>query len=220
MPTAEDLPAEPMHATRTLSDNVYRWLRDQIVLGKIGPNEPLVEAVIAEKLQVSRTPIRESLQRLAADGLIVSHRRRWIVRQHGRDEIVAIYEVRMALESFAARFACQRATDAELTAIAAHCDSWSAGGPPDEFVVFNDRFHHLIVEAAHNPRLARVIEQNHLYYFNDQVAARYRPDEIIASQAEHQDLVEALRKRDADRAAELSRRHAEEALELILARLF
>jgi DNA-binding GntR family transcriptional regulator len=218
VPTAQELPAEPMHATRTLSDNVYRWLREQIVLGKIGPNEPLVEAVIAEKLQVSRTPIRESLQRLAADGLIVSHRRRWIVRQHGRDEIV--YEVRMALESFASRFACQRATDAELDAIAAHCDSWTGTGGNDEFVVFNDRFHHLIVEAAHNPRLARVIEQNQLYFFNNQVAEHYRPDEVAASQAEHQALVEALRKRDPDRAADLSRRHAEDALDLILHRLF
>lgn len=220
MPTAQELPAEPLHATRTLSDNVYRWLREQIVLGKIGPNEPLVEAVIAEKLQVSRTPIRESLQRLAADGLIVSHRRRWIVRQHGRDEIVAIYEVRMALESFAARFAAQRATDAELTAIAAHCDSWTGAGSNDDFVVFNDRFHHLIVEAAHNPRLARVIEQNHLYFFNDQIAAHYRPDEIAASQSEHEALVHALHTRNADRAADLSRHHAETALDLILTRLF
>lgn len=220
MPTAEELPAGPMHATRTLSDNVYRWLRDQIVLGRIGPNEPLVEAVIAEKLQVSRTPIRESLQRLAADGLIVSHRRRWIVRQHSRDEVVGIYEVRMALESFAARFACQRASDAELAAIAAHCDSWSAAVPPDEFVVFNDRFHHLIVEAAHNPRLARVIEQNHLYFFNNQVAEHYTADEVAASQTEHVALVEALHKRDPDRAADLSRRHAEDALALILTRLF
>ncbi|MDI1464991.1 GntR family transcriptional regulator [Catellatospora sp. KI3] len=211
----------PLPATRTLSDNVYRWLRDQIVLGKLGPNEPLVEAAIAEKLQVSRTPIRESMQRLAADGLIVSHRRRWIVRQHDRDEIVAIYEVRMALESFAARFACQRATDAELAAVERLCGSWTGGtGGGFDFVVFNDRFHSLIVDAAHNPRLARTIEQNHLYFFNSQVAEHYAAADVQSSQDEHVALVASLLARDADRAAEISRRHAEDALTLILERMF
>ncbi|GHJ49594.1 GntR family transcriptional regulator [Catellatospora sp. TT07R-123] len=220
MSTAQELPPAPMHATRTLSDNVYRWLRDQIVLGKLGPNEPLVEAAIAEKLQVSRTPIRESMQRLAADGLIVSHRRRWIVRQHDRDEIVAIYEVRMALESFAARFACQRATDAELAAVAQLCGAWTEGTGGGDFVVFNDRFHSLIVDAAHNARLARTIEQNHLYYFNSQVAEHYAAQDVQASHDEHIALVASLRERDGDRAAEISRRHAEDALALILERMF
>ena len=81
----------------SLSEATYRRLRFDIVRGRLRPNERLIEAELADRLAVSRTPVRESLQRLAADGLVVSRRRGWVVYEHTPDEIREIYEIRSAL---------------------------------------------------------------------------------------------------------------------------
>ncbi|EXU63589.1 GntR family transcriptional regulator [Streptomyces sp. PRh5] len=96
---------------------MYWTLRREITAGVLRPNAALVEGEIATRLGVSRTPVRESMQRLEADGLIVSHRRRWIVHEHAQDEIVQLYGVRCALESHAARLACRHATAEQLMVI-------------------------------------------------------------------------------------------------------
>ena len=96
---------------------VYDQLRAQIARGELRPNERLVEADLAQRLSVSRTPIRESIQRLAVDGLVVNRRRAWFVREHSPAEITALYEVREALEGYAARLAAERATPDERSRI-------------------------------------------------------------------------------------------------------
>lgn len=72
----------------------YDRIRWDIVHGILRPNEALIESELAERIGVSRTPIREALLRLEAQGLIVSRRRRWYVYEHTADEIMEIYEVR------------------------------------------------------------------------------------------------------------------------------
>src|SRR2546430_2516572 len=94
------------------SDGVYVQLRRAIVQGQLRPKQRLVEAELAETLEVSRTPIREALQRLALDGLVSRHRRGWVVREHEADEIKDIYACRAALEGYAARLAAVAASDA------------------------------------------------------------------------------------------------------------
>src|SRR5579862_6008283 len=103
---------------RTLSIQTYDELRTAIVQGRIRPNQRLIETELAEEYGVSRTPVRESLQRLAAVGLIVAARRGWTVREHSLDEIREIYEVRAALEGYAARLAAERGDTAALRKIA------------------------------------------------------------------------------------------------------
>ena len=71
------------------SREVYEQLAPRSRRGELRPNERLVEADLAERLSVSRTPIRESIQRLAADGLVVNRRSAWFVREHTPDEITA-----------------------------------------------------------------------------------------------------------------------------------
>ena len=105
-------------AGASLSADVYWQLRREIVRGELRPNQPLAEVDIAERLNVSRTPVRESMQRLAADGLVISRRRRWLVYEHSKQEIEEIYEVRLALEGYAARLASQRISDAQIEELA------------------------------------------------------------------------------------------------------
>lgn len=202
--------------TASLTDSTYRRLREDILLGRLRPNEMLVEEELAEQLQVSRTPVRESLQRLAHDGLITSRRRRWMVYEHTIDEIREIYEIRAALEGYAARLAAQRASGEELAALVALARTRPLGEMGDEVMVErNEAFHEAITRAAGNARLAELIQRTRLYYFNRQLAPRYHGTPLRESQEQHLALVHALEARDPDRAEMIVREHVLHALHVI-----
>jgi DNA-binding GntR family transcriptional regulator len=204
----------------TRSDDVYERLREAILTGRARPNERLIEAELADRLQVSRTPIRESLQRLAAEGLVVSRRRGWVVLEHTSVEIREIYEARAALEGYCARLAAQRATDAQLKEIASlHHPKRNLKSSRQHLVEINDRFHDAILAAAQNERLADMIRRNRTYYFTFRIAQLYSDEEADASIAGHQAIVRALLQRDANRAEREMRAHIDLALTVILAKL-
>src|SRR3954462_6517675 len=135
-----------------LTETVYEHLRSEIVRGQLRPNERLVEAELAERLQVSRTPVREGLQRLAADGLVISRRRGWVVYEHTIDQIRDIYETRMALEGYATRLAAERATPQQVLALDAipRASAGTLPAPREHLVGVNARFHDAIVDASGN----------------------------------------------------------------------
>ena len=204
----------------TRSDDVYERLREAILTGRARPNERLIEAELADRLQVSRTPIRESLQRLAAEGLVVSRRRGWVVLEHTSVEIREIYEARAALEGYCARLAAQRATDAQLKETASlHHPKRNLKSSRQHLVEINDRFHDAILAAAQNERLADMIRRNRTYYFTFRIAQLYGDEEADASIAGHQAIVRALLQRDANRAEREMRAHIDLALTVILAKL-
>ena len=204
----------------TRSDDVYERLREAILTGRARPNERLIEAELADRLQVSRTPIRESLQRLAAEGLVVSRRRGWVVLEHTSVEIREIYEARAALEGYCARLAAQRATDAQLKEIASlHHPKRNLKSSRQHLVEINDGFHDAILAAAQNERLADMIRRNRTYYFTFRIAQLYSDEEADASIAGHQAIARALLQRDANRAEREMRAHIDLALAVILAKL-
>jgi DNA-binding GntR family transcriptional regulator len=216
-----DAPVVPGTPPQRLADDVYRTLRDDIVMGRLRPRDHLVEVDLAERLKVSRTPIRESLQRLAADGLIVSHRRRWVVYEHTLEEIRDIYEVRMALEGYAARLACLRATAdqvARLRSFFAARPRPPARGNPG-FVDFNTAFHELITEAANNAYFQRLADAGRFYSFNNQLAQRYDSRDVEESNSQHQAILDAIVARDPDAAERAARAHVEFSMGLIVERL-
>lgn len=202
------------------ASRVYDQLRWDIVHGVLRPNEPLFEAELAERLDVSRTPVRESLQRLAADGLIVLHRRRWHVYEHTTEEVREIYEVRACQEGYAARLACERASDEQLDEIAGARELATAITDPATRVANNDTFHTLVNRAAGNNRLADLIERTRLYHFNQRLAALYTDDDLAASSRQHLELIDAVTGRDGDRAERIVREHVQAALDLVLKKLY
>ncbi len=206
----------------SLSEATYRRLRFDIVRGLLRPNERLIEAELAERLTVSRTPVRESLQRLAADGLVVSRRRGWVVYEHTPDEIREIYEIRSALEGYAAGLAAERATEEHLLEIAKILQESVdiARVPRQRMVEVNDRFHDAIIEASGNRRLAEEIRRNRLYYFNQRLANLYSDEEVSTSRAQHDQIVRAILDRDSREAEEITRSHVRHALETILAKVY
>ena len=205
----------------SMTDGLYERLRHAIVSGELRPNQRLVELELAERLKVSRTPVRETLQRLALDRLVTSYRRGWIVHEHTRDEIRDIYECRSALESYAARLAAEKATpeqiaDLELVLKRALEDP----RPPKEWMVeVNDAFHDGLINAADNDMLAELCVRSRLYYFNNRIAELYRVEEAMESREQHLSLLDAVRRRDPDEAERLARHHVATALKVLFEKL-
>ena len=218
----DDRDPRPAETAASRSAEVYEELRRAIVEGRIRPNERLIETELAERLSVSRTPIRESIQRLAADGLVESRRRGWVVREHSSQEIREIYEVRAALEGYAARLAAERATDEMLSKISAIHASYIKElehSSRDHMVRHNDEFHDAIIEAAGNTRLAEQIKRSRDYYVIHRITGYLTDDEVRTSIAGHQELIDAVLARDPDKAELVARTNVLSGLGKTLARL-
>jgi DNA-binding GntR family transcriptional regulator len=205
--------------TTHLSAEVFERLRDEIVRGMLRPNQRLVEAQIASRLEVSRTPVREALQWLTADDLVASGIGGWTVREHSSEEIREIYECRAGLEGYAAWLAAKRATAQDLQEIERLVQIDNGQSPVDAIAAINEPFHDAVIAAARNRHLIEQIKRNRLYYFNYRWARLYPAQDLIASHAHHEALARALHDRDAENAQRIAVDHIQHSLQLVLGKL-
>lgn len=208
----------------SLAEGVYQSLRAAILHGTHRPNQRLVETDLAEELGASRTPVREALLRLGSEGLIIRGRHGWTVREFTMAEIRAIYEVRAALEGYAARLTAQRGEERDFEQLGKliaeqHRLTARSRIPRASVVDLNDRFHDRIIAAAGNDRLEALVKSNRTYYFNYELASLYSEEQTLASLRDHELLYEAIRRRNADKAELLTREHIRTALAVIEQRL-
>lgn len=209
-------------ASAGLADGVYQRLRSAIVCGELRPNQRLVEADLAEWLEVSRTPVRECLQRLAVEHLVANHRRGWVVHEHSIEEVREIYGVRAALEGYAAQLAARQASHDQVEKIMtlASVDPATYADPPRHgFVEYNQQFHDTVVESCGNSRLAEAIRRSREYYFNYRIAAVYTAAEVAEAIAGHTAIGRAIQRREPDAAERLVRAHVHEALDAAVMKL-
>lgn len=192
-----------------ISEDLYERLRNAIIVGELRPNEPLIETTLAERLGVSRTPVRESLQRLSAMGLVVPRRRGWAVREFAAAHVMQAAEVRAALEGYATFLAAQRGSDEELRRIAdVHQARLQLDGAAEKQRVDTNReFHDCIIRASGNSSIADSIYGLGQFYFSGTIAQRVTEDELRQGNIEHGEIVDALLARDPLRAEQAMRRH-------------
>ncbi len=197
---------------------VYEALRDDIVSGKLRPNEALIEDELANNFNVSRTPIRESFQRLFRDGLIVPRKRGWQVKEFGRAEVQEKYEVRAELEGLAARLAAVRGSPVHKSKIQRiHKDRLNLNlSRVAERVRTNRELHGAIAEAAQNEQLQNMIALTQNFYYNLRTASQTSPESFERSQVEHEEIVDAIMQGDDERAHNAMREHILRALSVWL----
>jgi DNA-binding GntR family transcriptional regulator len=196
-------------------------LRRQIIEGALRPRERLIAADLADKLQVSRTPVREALYLLASEGLVVPAKRGFAVREFTPSEIKEIYEVRAALEGMAARLAAERATGEAIEAVL-EVEAGTVTLATSARQVLVDRntlFHRAIFTAAGNERLDSLNGQHSEHFFNYRIADLYTDEEAAASIEGHRQIEAALQKRDGNAAEKAARDHILEALSVTLRKL-
>lgn len=186
----------------------YGVLVDRIAAGTLPPGAFLVESDLAREIGVSRTPVREAIKRLAAEGLVeVQDRRRAQVREFGEAKVYELFELRARLEGYAAWRAATRidaAGLARLGELAARMEAAVASRAPDAaatFATLNDEFHQVILEAADAEHLAMALRP--VLQIQLVMLARYR--ETIVEHLErscwhHRELLRALELRDPELA--------------------
>lgn len=186
-------------------------LEDMILDGTFADNDRLDEVQLAKRFSVSRTPIREVLQRLTQAGLVeLIPRRGAFVRQPGAIELIEMFEVMAELEAASARFAAMRMTDAaldELNEANGKCMKAMQERDADSYYRENERFHHIIYAQSGNSFLEAEAKRLHrrLKPFRRlQLRLRGR---LRQSMSEHESILEALSNGDPDMAAKVTRQH-------------
>lgn len=214
--------ASALPDTRTLAEQVFQRLQDDIVLGVFRPGARLGEAELASRYGVSRGPLREALRRLESRKLLqrephVGAR----VTLLSQADLIEIYRVREALEGMAARLAALNMTADDVGGLHKVLSEHEQQQDIQEDIAYFQRegdldFHYCIIQGSHNQTLIDLLigEIYHLVrmYRYQSSAVANRPQKALA---EHRRIVEAIEARDGDLAEMLMRRHISRARENI-----
>lgn len=217
--------------TNNLTDRVAALLREEITRGSLNPGDVLPpEQLIAERLGVSRTVLREAVSRLKVDGLVVSKQGRGLVvltnrpssvlrllvaSEHNQEELIAIVELRLGFEIEAAGFAAARRTDEDLAAMRealAHMKEAMVSGEVSAGVEADFRFHQAMARATGNANYITFFEFFTELYRRNLLASRARSANTSRgeqAQKEHEALYEAIRNGDPALARRAARKHVE-----------
>ncbi|MGP6089361.1 GntR family transcriptional regulator [Antarctobacter jejuensis] len=193
-------------------NSAYRRLLDEIREGGLLPGDRLRETELADRLGVSRTPVREAIRQLEADGLVAHVPRIGAsVRQLDYSEVMELYEMRAVLEGTAARLATRAASDVELQEMAVLNDQIAQAATGAEAARLNRIFHATLLDAAKNRFLSRSmqsLQKSLLIVGPSQLLNTVRAEDAIA---EHARIMAALTARDGETAEIQMRRHIEAA---------
>ncbi len=213
----------------TLGERALLSLRDAIFSGEFPAGTRLTEVALADRLGLSRTPLREALARLEREGLVErAGAAGYRVRRFTFDDVRDALELRGVLEGTAARLAAERGVDAgALARLGALLDRLDAAIPPgdpdglcfDDYFALNAEFHAALASLAGNGFVVAALDQVTALPFaspsaflavQEQVPAFRRS--LIGAQAQHRDIVDAIARRQSARAEALAREHARLAL--------
>jgi len=180
-----------------------------VILYEIKPGERLNEVALAEKLGVSRTPVRDALHLLARDGFLEESGRGYIRRPLNLKEMLDVYEAREAIEVECLKLASQRATPeqiAEIEAFLAESRAVPENYPVLDLVSLDEKFHDMLAQLSGNNELRRILNElngriRFVRWINMEQIGRGK------TQAEHAAILQALRDKDADAAEACMRSH-------------
>ncbi|MCA8884047.1 MAG: GntR family transcriptional regulator [Rhodobacteraceae bacterium] len=203
-----------MSVSKSPHKDAYELILDAIDVGVFRPGDRLVESELAEQFGVSRTPIREALQRLETQSLLTRDGRSLIVASLDHNQLAELYVVRAELEGLAARLAAQHATAEEMRVLRGMVTADQEFiDDPAALVRANKRFHHQIHLASHNRYLVQQLDLVHrtmALLASTSLAVEGRGEKALA---EHAAIVAAIEARDGDAASAALKTHISTAFE-------
>ena len=223
------MPSSISKTRRERGSGVLDKLREMAISYELRPGERLSEVELAQRLGVSRTPVREGLTRLVNDGFLVPATRGFMRRPLDVQETMDLYEARIAVESSCLALAIARATDDEIADAVAYLDrsrKVPPGTPVQTLVELDEGFHLRIADMARNTELRRILAN-----LNERIRfIRWIDMESVgrqATQSEHATILQALKARDAAAGERALRDHIDlrrdqivEAIKHGLARIY
>lgn len=203
-----------MEEPKPAQKDAYGLILEAIDQGVYRPGDRMVESELAERFGVSRTPIREALQRLETQSLLTRDGRSLIVASLDHNQLAELYVVRAHLEGLAARLAAQHATPEEMRVLRDMVEAdRKLVGDPGALSRANRRFHKQIHLASHNRYLVQQLDFVHrtmALLASTSLAVEGRSKTAVD---EHDAIVRAIEARDGDAADEALRNHISRAFE-------
>ena len=196
---------------KPLGEVVFEYLRNAILNGTLKPGERLMEINLAEQLGVSRTPVREAIRKLEKERFVemIPRKGAYVANLTARD-ILEVLEIRIVLEGFASKLAAERMTEEDvldLEAILKEFNQALEGLDRPEMIRRDNEFHNKIYSAAKNNKLVEIVKELHdqfqrfrLIFFNEY-------DDYNDLQVWHQNILEAIKNRDGNKAKECAEYH-------------
>ena len=202
----------PMAEQRpSLSQQAYEAIKRKIVSLELPPGALIDESALREELGIGRTPIREALQRLSLEKLVVIHPRRGTFVSDVRlADLQRLTELRLTLEALAMRLAAQRGTEEHwqrMALVLAQAPWDKTDTDNEEWICVDQKCHEIAYEATDNPYLRDILTMLYAHSLRLWYIALREIGDMRQAIREHEHILEALRAGDGDRAAQLMQRH-------------
>ncbi|MBE6654661.1 MAG: GntR family transcriptional regulator [Ruminococcaceae bacterium] len=204
----------------TLEEKVYNILEDQILSQKLRAGDSVTEMKLSKELGVSRTPVREALQRLDREGLIkLRPNKGAVVVGISERDLIDIYKIRTRLEGLAARIAAENADETLIRQLSDNIELtefYMSKGNIEKLKDLDSDFHDIIYGYCQSRILGKTLSELHRYIVCYRKLSLSVKGRLERSLAEHREIVEAIKKGDADGADSLMSAHVELALSNLL----
>lgn len=199
----------------SVTKRIEAELMAEIAAGELDPGMRLDEAGLAARFNASRTPVREALTRLTAQGILVEGERRGVfVAQYSREELAQIFEAMHEIEAACARIASQRLTfltRTDIEAAQANCISAAKTGDRAAYLRANETFHMAIYAATGNPYMAEIASEFRRRTGPFRAKKFQTKQDLIASAQSHQELIDDIFSEDSAAASKGMRSHMTES---------
>ncbi|WP_425090808.1 GntR family transcriptional regulator [Tropicimonas sp. S265A] len=215
------MPDAPQERTTSQGQDAYARLLDDIRQRKLVPGARMLESEIAARLGISRTPVREAIRQMEADGLVVHIPRSGArIRTLEYSEVNELYEMRAVLEGTAARLSARAASEVELAELdAINTEMKDALDDMERLYRLNRQFHDALLNAARNRYLSKSLEGLKKTLLILGPSTMEEGERASLAVAEHADMIDALRARDGAGAEAAMRRHIDAAHQVRLRQL-
>jgi GntR family transcriptional regulator, rspAB operon transcriptional repressor len=201
--------------TATIRQKVHKHIREQILNGDIGPNRRLIETKIAEEIGTSRTPVREALHSLEQEGLIESLPRiGYRVKEISDQEAIEIWEIRSAIETLAARWACEKAQKQlvkDLTKNIALAEKEALHGRTERFVDLDGQFHEIIARLSGGTRLLELTQTLRRHALRYRLESIHHIETVHRAIEGHKNILKAIEQSNYDALNQAVRDHLEQS---------
>lgn len=202
--------------TKSLEEQVYLRLEEEILCGIYKRGDALTETAISNKIGVSRTPVRAALQRLGEEGLIeLVPNKCAVVIGVTVDDLIDTYRIRMRLEGLATAMATSRLTEDDkkrLTEAMELSEYYMKKQDTEQLKELDTSFHSTIYQASGNRMLYKILTELHRNIKTYRKLSLTMPGRLEASIREHREILEAMLEGDAKKADELTSLHIERAM--------
>lgn len=212
--------AELEKKTSTKSEQVYNYLKDLILSGKLKPNERIIISKVAKDLDMSIIPVREALKKLATQGLVeFTSQKGARVAPMNIEEIEEIFMIRLELETFATGLAAENATEEEIEVLFDLCkemDKKLKNQDVESYTLLNRKFHDTLYGYSRNKVLYEMIENLYARSENSKMIFNYDVQRMKDSNSEHFLIVESMAQRNKELAMDTMRKQKKEGFRIVL----